>query len=146
MLKYLAKKAPGFARAVISAEVAAIFYFGTSKTVAQLIAINASFTTSAGTLLGFVITAAAILLALPDRPLVQNIRKTGHLHHLLRQLVATGATLLVLLCVTLMAGFVQDETLGLLSALSVFVAVWAVLLVISVGRKFYLVAATVSRS
>lgn len=137
---------PGFARFVVSVAVAYWFFRDGAPTPSQLGAIQAAITSASGTLLGFVITSAAILLALPDRPLVDNMRKTGHLHNLLVQLVLTGGVLLVLLVCSILGNFVIDFAAKCLATATVFFGVWAIQLVIAVGRKFHLVATFVARS
>lgn len=140
-----ARAIPGLGRIITAGVIAYFFCHASVPSAAQLSAIQSALTSASGTLLGFVITSAAILLALPDRPLVVNMRKTGHLHNLLVQLVSTGAVLLALLVCSIGANFAGTGSASYLATASVFLGMWAVLLVVSIGRKFYLVATFVAR-
>ncbi|ORL55472.1 hypothetical protein B7H20_25540 [Pseudomonas aeruginosa] len=61
------------------------------------------------TLLGFIIAAATLLISLIDRPFIKNLNKTGHMSQLWRQLVSSGAGMLLALIACLVALTLSDK-------------------------------------
>lgn len=61
------------------------------------------------TLLGFIIAAATLLISLIDRPFIKNLNRTGHMSQLWRQLVGSGAGMLLALISCLVALTLSDK-------------------------------------
>lgn len=137
-----------FLRALVAAlalPVAWLAYGGLAwRAPGDLLAISSTFAGVAGTLLGFVIAALAILAALLDRVLVANLRKTQHFGVLLRELYLAATLFLVVLVVALASLFLPPEWLRLGVAVSAAAQVYGIGLLVSAGRKFYLVVAHVA--
>lgn len=88
---------------------------GMTDNAASSISIVASVTS---TLLGFIIAAAAILVAVIDKPFMQNLSKTGHLRKVLRQLMQSGLCMLMALVSCLVALFVSKAIMVYVCAVS----------------------------
>lgn len=88
---------------------------GMTDNAASSISIVASVTS---TLLGFIIAAAAILVAVIDKPFMQNLSKTGHLRKVLRQLMQSGLCMLMALVSCLVALFVSKTIMVYVCAVS----------------------------
>ena len=124
----------------VSAVIAeAFFLYGTSDAsrVHDLAEISASVS---GILFGFLLTAIAMLTAMPENRLMSNMKKTGHLQSLLRETV-TGCTLhFFTLSLSLVAAISEGLTsrVFLIAALAILGA--AILRTGAAGRKLKLVA------
>lgn len=93
----------------------------------------------AATLLGFLIAALAILTALLDKQLLINLRKTGHLHRMLRETAFAAAAFLTILLLSLVALFAPAQLIKEIVALSAAACVIAAALLLSAGIKLYLI-------
>lgn len=98
-----------------------------------------SFSTTAGTLLGFTITALSILVAVSDRRLVSNLIATGHYNRLWRELYFTSIGYLIALCLSIVCLFLRAENLDIGVSFAAAAMTFSTILLISAGHKFYLV-------
>lgn len=105
----------------------------------QIYTVSGVVTGLTATLLGFIITVAALIFALLDRTLVKNLRATGHYGVLMRD--ATFCCLLLLLscvvslaCLVFPPGSVKTAFLALLFLLSA-----SLVYVFQSGRRFSMV-------
>lgn len=89
-----------------------------------------------GTLLGFLITAVALLTAVMDRPLVENMRKTGHYQRLISETFATCVGFLVSTLVCIYAMLFDGKALFYLFSEIIFLVVLSCVLTIEAGRRF----------
>lgn len=96
------KWAPLFSRVLIAAVVGILFFhFSANFKSSQLLNVAGVLAGVSGTLLGFLITAVALLTAVMDRRLVANMRKTGHYQRLVSETFATciGLFATTVLCI-----------------------------------------------
>lgn len=101
--------------------------------------IAATYSAVAGTMLGFLVAALAILTAVLNRRLMQNMIKTGHYYRLLSELYWASSFFLSTLIISLASLFLNGIYLcGGVSIASGTLSV-AVLLLMAAGRKFMLV-------
>lgn len=91
------------------------------------------------TLLGFVIAALSILVAVSDKPLLSNMRKSGHYQALLRRMFWTSAALSLSAASAVLALFMtqSDAARALVLAAAAFGG--ACVVFASSARKFFLV-------
>jgi hypothetical protein len=90
-----------------------------SPGIAEAVKDSASMISSvSSTLLGFVIAAAAIIVAVLDRPFMQNLNKTGHLNRVWKQLVNSGMLMMLALVACLLTQLVSKKYALYVSAFS----------------------------
>lgn len=124
---------------VMAATVTLLYYKYGVLTPEQIYTVSGVITGLTATLLGFIITVAALIFALIDRTLVKNLRATGHYDVLMRD--ATFCCLLLLIsCVVSLACLifptesVRNAFLTLLFFLSI-----SFVYVFQSGRRFAMV-------
>ncbi len=110
----------------------------------ELLTIAATFAAVAGTLLGFVIAALAIVASLMDRTLVANLKRTGHFSVLLRELHLSAGAFVVVVVAAMVSLFLTDEPLRMGVAISAAAQAYGTLFLVLSGRKFYLVVSHVT--
>lgn len=101
------------------------------------------------TLLGFLVSAGALIYAVSATALAQNLMRTGHLRNLLVDLFADiavflAALLLALGCLFLPQPSEGNEWMKIALSLTVAVSAFAMLLLIPVGRKMWLLLSNLS--
>lgn len=97
-------------------------------------------TTVSGILFGFLLTALAMLTAMPENRLMQNMKKTGHLQNLVTETV-TGCTLhFITLCLSLIAAASEGLMSRIFLTLALSVLSIAIIRTGSAGRKLKLVS------
>lgn len=101
--------------------------------------LGASLASVSGVLFGFMLTALAMIVTMPERQLMANLRKTGHHHQLIVAMFWTAAIHFVTLVFALSAAFL----VGTPSRFSVFVAIGfevvALIETVDAGHKLWLV-------
>lgn len=91
------------------------------------------------TLLGFLITAVALITALMDRTLIINMRKTGHYRVLVGDAFLTCGLLLATLAVSTASLVLTEAPLRLVFSATLFGLALSLLFVFESGRRFSLV-------
>lgn len=114
------------------------------KSPEALIGISTTFSTVAGTLLGFLIAALSIVAALTDRQLLSNMRRTGHYKVLINETYACASVCLVVVIVSVISLFVDGFALLVLLTIGTGLMALAALLLVASGRKFYLLISLVN--
>ncbi|MGB6145406.1 MAG: hypothetical protein WBG33_14025 [Rhodanobacter sp.] len=110
------------------------YFHGTNDArLSSVLGLIAGFT---GTLLGFLITAVALLTAVMDRHLVENMRRTGHYQRLVSETFATCIGFFVSSLVCMYAMLFDGDVLFYLFAEIVFMVVLSCILTIEAGRRF----------
>ena len=139
------KWAPLFSRALISACAGLLFFhYCVNFKSSQLLNVAGVLAGVSGTLLGFLITAVALLTAVMDRPLVANMRKTGHYQRLVSETFATCIGLFATTVLCIVALFFTDLALTVVFAVVVFMAVLSFLYVVEAGRRFSTIISALS--
>lgn len=99
----------------------------------------------AGTMLGFLIAALAILTAMINDRLLSNMRKTGHYNTLIKELffacLAFLGAMLVSLAALILSGTLMHALLAASTGFMAFSVVW----LFAAGQKFYAVMAAFNR-
>ena len=114
--------------------------YGTGDhSIETLISAAPAYTSVAGTLLGFLIAAVAILTAVVNRRLIQNMVKTGHYRVLLHEMYGTSVALLASTGAGLIAILAPDTWVVNSMWVCVSTLTFGLLLLASAGRKFYIV-------
>ena len=88
-----------------------------------------------GTLLGFLITAFSILATILGRPLLRNMRKTGHFHILLQELLLAGIAFLIVLILAFFILFTDGEWQKYMTTFCAGSMCFALSLLSSAGNK-----------
>jgi len=105
--------------------------------VEEIRAAASTFVSLAGTLLGFVITALSIFMAVGNAVLMENLRKTGHSEVLIKDMFVTSAFFGISLILSLVPVFSSDNSLLLFLSAGVGVFVMASLRLTVAGQRFY---------
>lgn len=123
-----------------SAIIAEAFYLYGTKEPSRIHDLAEVSTTVSGILFGFLLTAIAMLTAMPENRLMHNMKKTGHLQTLVSETVA-GCTLHF---ITLSLSLVSAVSEGMMSRIFLTLALAALGAAIirtgSSGRKLKLVS------
>lgn len=122
----------------VTAGVAALFLLGHVEP-AVLLRILGVIAQVGGTLLGFIVAAMAILMALPDSRFTRNLRKTGHMQALLRQMFWTAVWSLALILISLLAMFAPEPSAEYAAAISIAILGGTVARLLVTGNRFYLI-------
>ncbi len=112
-----------------------------ARTAEQIYDVVGQFSSISGVLLGFLIAALSILATIGDRQLVANMRKTGHLELLLREVFFASIAFLITLVLSLICLFLPLPYVVHVGALVVAVFVFSTGALIVAGHKFYIVLA-----
>jgi hypothetical protein len=91
------------------------------------------------TLLGFLVAALSILVAVLDRRLIINLRKTGHYDRLLVELMHSALAFLATLVLALAAILAPNAWLVTAAAISVVSLVYSLAVMVRAGIKFTVV-------
>lgn len=102
----------------------------------HLSAVASTLASVSGTVFGFLLTALAILVALPDSTLLSNLKANGGYKHLVKRVHEACVALFVVLLSSVMAVFLDDGLAQNLVAAAVFFSVWAIIASIDAGMKF----------
>ena len=97
---------------------------------------SALIATIAGTLLGFAMTSLAILVSVGDSKLLNNAKKVGFYKNLIRGIYAAAAALFLTMAASVALFFHVSK---FSTAAIVFLFVLSLVLMFSVGRKFFAV-------
>jgi hypothetical protein len=90
----------------------------------------------AGTVFGALVAALAIVTAVIDRPLISNMRKSGHWDVLVRNTVTACATMLITASLAIAAMFVGEQTERLVIAAAAGLGVSGVGLLLNVAHQY----------
>lgn len=107
---------------------------------------------AAATILGFLVSAGALLYAVTNTSLVNNLQKTGHFKSLLGDLFLCAGFFLVAVVLGLVCLFLPEKSagtydiLGLGAAALIFVNAVAYLLMLPVGWKMWLLLTSIKPS
>jgi hypothetical protein len=97
-------------------------------------------TSVSGILFGFLLTAIAMLTAMPENRLMQNMKKTGHLQSLVSETVTGCALHFATLSISLVAAVSEGLASRILLTLGLATLGAAIIRTGSAGRKLKLVA------
>lgn len=117
----------------------AVFRHLTAWKAEDMRSVAGTFASIAGTLLGFVIAALSILVAVVNRSLVVRLKKTGHYDSLLSELYYTAGLLLLTTVSSMITIFLQSGWMIHWMAASTAFMTAAVMCFVESGRKFSLV-------
>lgn len=124
-------------RVIAAAAVAGLFVrYGKDLSLEKLHGIAGVIAGVSGTLLGFLITAVALLTAIMDRTLVANMRKTGHYQRLVFDSFSTCAALLGTVVTSILSLFLDGCLHYVVFTLMLFVLCLGVLYAVEAGRRF----------
>lgn len=124
---------------IIALTVTILYYKYGVLTPEQIYTVSGVITGLTATLLGFIITVAALVFALLDRTLVKNLRATGHYDVLMRDatfccLLLLFSCIMSLVCLVFPIDSLRNAFLALLFLLST-----SLVYVFQSGRRFALV-------
>lgn len=115
-------------------------------TSSDMTALATAVASSSGTILGFLITAIALLASVMDRTLLKNLRATGGYKALISGSFVCAALHLVLLALSLslLLPWTNDKELLLLS--TVFIGTLCAVYLATTGMGFYRVIISISKN
>lgn len=96
------------------------------------------------TLLGFIITAIALLASLLDKPLLKNMQKTGHYKRLMTDAFYTCLVLLVLVLTCLIGLMLQSKHQEIIAAILIGLVVISMLCLLQTGRRLFNIIKVIS--
>lgn len=115
---------------------ALLWHYGQALPEARILAISSAIAGAAGTLLGFLLTAVALLTAVMDRALVANMRKTGHYQRLVHESFLTCGWMLAALVMSVMNMLLDGRPLVIAFCLTIFLSIFSVLQLVEAGVRF----------
>lgn len=130
-------------KSALSAGVAYAFYELPGVADSQLYNASGVIAGVCATLLGFLVTAIAIIVALVDKKLITNMRKTGHYSVLMRDAFVTCACLLLTLAASSTALVIHSDWLKITCTIIAFLLVLSLLCAYQSGRRFAVVVIAV---
>lgn len=89
-----------------------------------------------GTLLGFLITAVALLTSVMDRKLVANMRMTGHYQRLVKETFHTCIMLLCVLVVSVVSMFLSACNMQIAFVVLAFFSLLSLIYLVETGWRF----------
>lgn len=92
-----------------------------------------------GTILGFLLTAVAMLTAVMDRKLVDNMRKTGHYQIFITDCFMNCLLLLITTILGISVLFLSLPLLNCIFFTMLFFAICSIIFLIFLGRRFLLI-------
>lgn len=113
---------------------------------ARLYGLANTLATVGGVLFGFLLTAIAILVSLPERRLVANMRLTGHYGVLIKGTLRACGTHFCALTVALLAVFSEGRAIACVVTIALVVEVFAILRTVEAGRRFWVIFEAMERS
>lgn len=113
---------------------------------ARLYSLANTLATVAGVLFGFLLTAIAMMVSLPERRLVANMRLTGHYGVLMKGTLRACGFHFMALAIALFAIFAEGKLLAYAVAIALAVEVFAMLRTFQSGRRFWIVLEALERS
>lgn len=113
-----------------------LWHYGLPMEPADLKGIAGVLAGVSGTLLGFLITAVALLTSVMDRKLVANMRITGHYQRLVKETFYTCIMLLCVLVVSIVSMFLDACSMQVAFALLAFFSVLSFIYMVESGRRF----------
>lgn len=139
-MKYLEKRVLRFAgEALLSLGCGAAFYLFAKYDAARLYSLANTLATVSGVLFGFLLTAIAMMVSLPDRKLVANMRLTGHYGVLVRGALQTCGFHFLALSVSLLSIFLEGRALAIVVGIALVCEVFAILRTFQSGRRFWVI-------
>lgn len=122
----------------------ALFFYHKAMPDAEQIRVACSVMASVSvTLLGFLITAVAIISALAQETLILNMKKTGHYLVLMREVFLTCRLLLLTLVACLITLILPDNLSAISMAFVFFSLFLSLFYTLSAGHKFFNVISAV---
>lgn len=113
---------------------------------ARLLSLANTLATVAGVLFGFLLTAIAMMVSLPERRLVANMRLTGHYSVLMRGTLRACGVHFVALIVSLVAVFSVGVFLEVAVSLALAVEALAIMRTAQAGQRFWRVLEVLEHS
>lgn len=92
-----------------------------------------------GTILGFLLTAVAMLTAVMDRKLVENMRKTGHYRVFIVDCFINSFLFLIIIVLGVFSLFFKNPNLSYILYAIIFFTFSAIFMLIEQGRRFLLI-------
>ena len=123
----------------------ALFFYGDYE-AGRLHALADTLATVSGVLFGFLLTAVAMLISLPERRLVANMRRTGHFGVLLKGTLRACGVHFCGLIFALIAVFADGRPLEALVSLALAAEAFAILRTAECGGRFWNVLEALERS
>ncbi|MBS0224737.1 MAG: hypothetical protein JSS25_00130 [Proteobacteria bacterium] len=111
----------------------------------RLWSLGASLASVSGVVFGFMLTALAMIVTMPERQLTANMRKTGHHHQLLVALFRAAALHFVTLAFALSAAFLTGNPLRISVMFAIGLEVISLIETINAGHKLWLVLDVLGR-
>lgn len=130
-------------KSILSACGAYAFYALPGVVDAQLYNASGVIAGVCATLLGFLVTAIAIIVALVDKTLISNMRKTGHYSVLMKDAFVTCACLLSTLAASCTALVIHSDFLRITCTVIAFLLILSLLCAYQSGRRFAIVVISV---
>lgn len=122
------------------------FYFFANYDDARLYSLANTLATVGGVLFGFLLTAIAMMVSLPERRLVANMRLTGHYSVLMKGTLRACGYHFAALIVSLLAVFSAGWFLEVAVSVALSVEAFAILRTAHAGRRFWLVLEVLEHS
>lgn len=113
---------------------------------ARLYSLANTLATVSGVLFGFLLTAIAMMVSLPERRLVTNMRLTGHYKVLMKGTLRACGVHFSALAISLLAVFSEGWFLEWAVSAALSVEVFAILRTAQAGRRFWLVLEALENS
>lgn len=110
----------------------------------RLLGVATTLSGLSGTLLGFLVAALSVLVAVSDKPLIRNMRKTGHFTVLLKNLFGAAVAFLLTLIFAGASLFLELPLLHFATIITTVLLVNALYFFVIAGRRFYKVMMFVS--
>lgn len=124
------------AKALLGGAASIQFWVTGAATSPQLSSVASTLASVSGTVFGFLLTALALLIALPDSTLLENLKITGKYKVLVTGVHEACVSLFVVLLTSVAAVFLDDGLAQVLVTAAVFFAVWATAASLVAGVRF----------
>lgn len=138
-MRILDQRIPGLLLNIVIGVAIAILYWQKSPHMPEAAIPNLMTTLASvfATLLGFIITAVALLASLLDKPLLSNMQKTGHYRRLMTDAFDTCLMLLVLVLTCLMGLMLQTKHQEVAVTVLIGMVTMSVMCLLRTGRRLF---------
>ena len=120
----------------VAVAAASVFAICANHEPARVYNLANALATVSGVLFGFLLTAIAMLASLPERRLIENMRRTGHYRVLMRGAFLASGVHFCALVVSLFALFTEGRVAVGALTVAIGIETYAILLTARFGNRF----------